>query len=155
MHSLAHGLEARPSSAIRDPVDAHIGSRLRLRRKTLGLSQSALADQLDVTYQQVCKYESGDNRISASKLFAAAGVLSCPISFFFEGLRRGSPEGQSRDRADQILSQFLSRPDGLQLAGAFPRIRSRRLRRHVMRLVNCLVEETEQAGQARLPKDVS
>jgi transcriptional regulator with XRE-family HTH domain len=128
-------------------VDAHIGSRLRLRRRTLGLSQNDLARELDVTCQQICKYEAGDNRISAAKLYAAARVLSCPISYFFEGLGRApSSPRMSSENADRILNQFLSRPDALRLAGEFPKIRSRRLRRQLMRLVTCLAEEVSAGG---------
>jgi transcriptional regulator with XRE-family HTH domain len=135
--------EPRLHITIRDPVDAHIGARLKLRRRMLGLSQSDLAQRLDVTYQQICKYEAGDNRISAAKLFMAANVLACPITFFFEGLRRSTPAPTRArpDNAERILTHFLARPDGLRLAGEFPKIRSRRLRRQLMRLVSCLAEE--------------
>jgi transcriptional regulator with XRE-family HTH domain len=141
-------LDARVRRAACDPVDVHIGARIKLRRRVLGLSQSDLARELDVTYQQVCKYEAGDNRISAAKLFHASDVLSCPISFFFEGLGRVTTDEtrQRSDGAERILSQFLARPDALRLAGEFPKIRSRRLRRHLMSLVSCLAEEGRGAG---------
>ncbi len=140
--------QARAHEPVRDPVDGHIGARLKLRRRMLGLSQSDLAERLDVTYQQVCKYEAGDNRISAAKLFLAANVLACPITFFFEGLRRNAPAPAraSSDNAERILNHFLARPDGLRLAGEFPKIRSRRLRRQLMRLVSCLAEEVAPRG---------
>jgi transcriptional regulator with XRE-family HTH domain len=140
--------QPRRHMPLKDPVDGHIGARLKLRRRMLGLSQSDLAERLDVTYQQICKYEAGDNRISAAKLFLAANVLACPITFFFEGLGRGAPASQrmSSDNAERILNQFLARPDGLRLAGEFPKIRSRRLRRQLMRLVTCLAEEVSPRG---------
>jgi transcriptional regulator with XRE-family HTH domain len=149
-HALKPGrrrLAPAPQQALRDPVDMHIGARLRLRRRVLGLSQNDLARELDVTCQQVCKYEAGDNRISAAKLYSAARVLSCPISYFFEGLGRPPRAARvSAENADRILNQFLSRPDALRLAGEFPKIRSRRLRRQLMRLVTCLAEEVSSGG---------
>jgi transcriptional regulator with XRE-family HTH domain len=146
-----HGRHARhePRSPVpaRDPVDVHIGARLRLRRRALGQSQSELARQLSVTYQQVCKYEAGENRISAAKLFLASDVLSCPISFFFEGLSRNgySPSPSEREAGERTLSHVLSRPYALRLAGDFSKIRNRRLRRHLLRLVACLAEEETEA----------
>ncbi len=71
---------------IADPVDVHVGQRIRARRKTVGLSQSTLADALGLTFQQVQKYENGANRVSASKLYETARCLGVPVSYFFEGL---------------------------------------------------------------------
>jgi transcriptional regulator with XRE-family HTH domain len=73
-----------------DPIDAHVGARLRARRILLGLSQSALAAKLGVTFQQVQKYERGANRLSASQLWRAAEALQVELSFFFAGLRDGT-----------------------------------------------------------------
>lgn len=69
-----------------DPIDVNVGIRLRLRRTLLGLTQQQLGDAIGVTFQQVQKYERGTNRISASRLFDMACVLSVPVSFFFEDL---------------------------------------------------------------------
>jgi transcriptional regulator with XRE-family HTH domain len=77
------------------PVDEHVGARLRQLRKSIKLSQSALAEQLGLTFQQVQKYERGTNRISASKLHEAAMVLNVPIAAFFDGLPAGAPAGES------------------------------------------------------------
>ena len=68
------------------PTDTHVGAMIRGRRKALGISQQALADRLGVSFQQVQKYERGDNRISASKMYAVAHCLSCPTTYFFDGL---------------------------------------------------------------------
>lgn len=73
-----------------DPIDLHVGERVRLRRLLVGLSQEQLADAVCITFQQIQKYERGINRISASRLFGIANALSVPVSFFFEGL-----EGQT------------------------------------------------------------
>jgi len=149
-HALKAGRRRQPPAPrglLRDPVDVHIGGRLRLRRRMLGLSQNDLARQLDVTCQQVCKYEAGDNRISAAKLYSASDLLSCPIAYFFEGLGGSSrPTRASTEDAERIVHHFLSRPDAFRLAGEFPKIRSRRLRRQLMRLVTCLAEEVSARG---------
>src|ERR1700722_12993428 len=68
-----------------DPVDKHVGSRVRMRRLMLGLSQGKLADQLELTFQQVQKYEKGSNRIGAGRLHQLSHILDVPVSFFFEG----------------------------------------------------------------------
>ena len=142
-HARPARLPTRSSVQGRDPVDVHIGSRLRLRRRSLGLSQSELARQLSVTYQQICKYEAGENRISAAKLFLAAEVLACPISLFFEGLSRTGhgPAAAEREAGERTLSHVLARPYALRLAGDFSKIRNRRLRRHLLRLVACLADD--------------
>src|SRR5215212_8586427 len=69
-----------------NPVDLHVGARIRMRRKILGVSQEKLADDLGLTFQQVQKYERGANRVSASKLYEIARSLQTPVAFFFEGL---------------------------------------------------------------------
>lgn len=71
---------------IADPIDAHVGTRLKNRRKMLGISQEKLAKELDITFQQVQKYERGANRVSASKLFYISKALQVPVTFFFEGM---------------------------------------------------------------------
>src|SRR3954468_5429255 len=69
-----------------NPVDLHVGARIRMRRKLLGVSQERLADQLGLTFQQVQKYERGANRVSASKLYEIARALQTSVAYFFEGL---------------------------------------------------------------------
>ena len=97
-------------------VDVHIGQRLRLRRKLAGLSQEQLAERLGVTFQQVQKYEKGTNRISASRLFGAARLLSVPVSYFFEGLATADAEPghvipMTRDEHDLLLAFRNARED--------------------------------------------
>ncbi|EGF89662.1 helix-turn-helix family protein [Asticcacaulis biprosthecium C19] len=69
------------------PIDLHVGERVRLKRKELGITQPALATQLKVSFQQLQKYERGFNRISASKLYEIAGALDVPIGYFFDGAK--------------------------------------------------------------------
>jgi ribosome-binding protein aMBF1 (putative translation factor) len=82
--SEGRSLIGRSSSSSPNPVDVHVGSRLRLRRQLLGLSQQRLAEALKLTFQQLQKYERGTNRVSASRLWDLSGILSCPVSYFFE-----------------------------------------------------------------------
>ena len=115
------------------PVDAHVGARLRLRRKLIGMSQEQLADALGITFQQVQKYERGANRISASKLYDAAQALSVPIGFFFENLPEDGP-------IDEQASAFLYTPDAVPLAQAFARIETPSRRQAILDLMRELAE---------------
>lgn len=124
-----------------DPVDIHVGRRLRMRRKDLGYSQQALADALGLTFQQVQKYEGGANRISASKLHATAMFLKTPIGFFFEGL--DDPEGADSTAADLAneMAEFWSTPGGPELARAYVGIGSAAMRRHLADLAKAIADE--------------
>ena len=120
-----------------DAVDKHVGSRIRMRRMMLGMSQEKLANGLGLTFQQVQKYESGTNRIGASRLLRISQILQVPVSFFFEGLPHAS--GQ-RERTGELpspayVSEFLATTDGLALIKAFMRVKSSMLRRRIVELV--------------------
>ena len=119
-----------------NPVDVHVGARLRQRRRHLGLSQEKLAQALGLTFQQVQKYERGANRISASKLFSASRFLNVPVSWFFEDLDEEA--GYDDDTGEVQAQAFLSSIEGAELARAFPRIPSAKLRRRVLDLVRDL-----------------
>jgi transcriptional regulator with XRE-family HTH domain len=100
------------------PVDIHVGGRIRAIRKAAGLSQEKLADHLGISFQQVQKYERGTNRISASKLFEAAGLLGVEISDFFAGLNAagqvdGSTTPRQRASADVGLRRLVDLYEGL------------------------------------------
>lgn len=99
---------------IPDPIDRHVGSRVRLRRLTLGMSQEKLADALQLTFQQVQKYEKGANRIGAGRLMRIARILQVPPSFFFEGLEGGGGDGPTL--AGELLAQFFTLPGAGELA---------------------------------------
>jgi transcriptional regulator with XRE-family HTH domain len=114
-------------------VDQHVGSRVRMRRLMLNLSQSALADGIGVTFQQVQKYEKGMNRIGASRLQQIAGVLQVPVTFFFETASPHPPI--TEDQSLETLNHFMSTRDGLTLAKAFMRIGGVQLRRRIVDLV--------------------
>ena len=107
-----------------DPVDVHVGKRLRQARLLAGLSQEELGDGIGVSFQAVQKYEQGENRLSASRLFRAAKLLQQPVSFFFEQL-----DGQPHDRGDAAFSR-----DEIDLVRHFRLIRSRNVREHLLQV---------------------
>src|SRR6185295_19352017 len=100
-----------------NPIDIHVGSRVRLRRMMLGMSQEKLGEQLGITFQQIQKYEKGTNRIGASRLQHISTVLSVPVSFFFEdapGTPNATP-GLAESRPASYMTDFLSSSEGIQL----------------------------------------
>lgn len=120
-------------------VDVHVGGRVRLRRRFLGLSQTELATAVGVTFQQVQKYERGFNRVSASKLYEIARVLKVPLSYFFEGFDSSAAERDAG--SDMTPADFLGTTEGLALAEAFPRIRNEERRRKILDLIHSLADE--------------
>ncbi|EJL37822.1 putative transcriptional regulator [Caulobacter sp. AP07] len=115
-----------------------------MRRKLLGVSQEQLADSLGLTFQQVQKYERGANRVSASKLYEIARTLQVPVSFFFDGLADpmdGSENDEVGQHAERVVQEFLTTPEGLELAEVFPKIGRGRVRRQVLDLVRAMAEE--------------
>jgi transcriptional regulator with XRE-family HTH domain len=134
-----------------NPVDVHVGSRIRLRRKIMGVSQERLAESLGLTFQQVQKYERGSNRVSASKLYEIAATLQTQIAYFFEGLADPSAiqDGEVAPEAERFVQDFLLMPEGLELAGLFPKITRARVRRRVLDLVRSMAEEeTDELGKS-------
>ena len=119
------------------PIDKHIGSRVRMRRIMLTMSQEHLADALGITYQQVQKNEKGTNRIGASRLQQLSQILQVPVAFFFEGAPNASAPHDSNESALSMaeIDDFVSDSDGLRLIGAFMRIDNPDLRRRIVMLV--------------------
>lgn len=126
-----------------NPVDLHVGGRIRMRRRILGVSQEKLADALGLTFQQVQKYERGANRVSASKLYEIARTLQAPITYFFEGLADPISSSTDDPTSEQAMHDFLMTAEGLELAALFPKIRRGRVRRRVLDLVRALTEEAD------------
>jgi transcriptional regulator with XRE-family HTH domain len=122
-----------------NPTDKHVGSRVRMRRMMLGMSQEKLGNSLGLTFQQVQKYEKGTNRIGASRLQQISHILQVPVAFFFEG----APAVAGAVRVDGVgeapspayVSDFLATSDGLALTKAFMRISDSKLRRRIVDLV--------------------
>src|ERR1700688_4969982 len=100
-----------------NPTDKHVGSRVRMRRMMLGMSQEKLADALGLTFQQVQKYEKGTNRISASRLQAISQVLDTPVHCFFDGAPKSAKGGQefAESPSPAYVTDFLTTSDGLAL----------------------------------------
>lgn len=119
-------------------VDVHVGSRVQLRRKYLNMTQERLGDLLGVTFQQVQKYERGANRIGASRLYDLARVLDVPITYFFEGIGEGELDcANAQDDESSTLKLMQSR-DEAELAQAFSRIKTPKVRRGVIELMRAL-----------------
>ncbi len=125
-----------------NPVDIHVGQRIRMRRLMVGVTQTQLADELGLTFQQVQKYEKGTNRVSASKLYAICKVLSVPPEYFFEGLPKiGESPRKQQKMSDE--AHILSTADGIELMRSFKKIDQKPIRRHIVGLVKSLAAELE------------
>jgi transcriptional regulator with XRE-family HTH domain len=140
-------------SRVPNPVDLHVGARIRLRRRMQGVSQEKLADALGLTFQQVQKYERGANRVSASKLYEIAAALRAPVSYFFDGLADpASDQGvEQRPSDEQTVHTFLMTAEGLELARLFPGLSRGRVRRRFLDLMRALtgaddVEDDDHEG---------
>lgn len=134
-----------------NPIDVHVGARVRLRRMMLGMSQETLGEHLGITFQQIQKYEKGSNRIGASRLQAIARVLSAPVAFFFEDAPGQAPIAGEQDfsAAPAPIIGFLSTSEGLSLNKAFIRIKDAKQRRKVVELVKAIAGDDE--DDAELP----
>mgnify|MGYP001254019713 FL=1 len=126
-----------------NPIDVHVGSRIRLRRNMLGISQEKLGESLGITFQQIQKYEKGTNRVGASRLQAIASILNAPVSFFFEGAPNedGDPVAGLSEEGTPYVGDFLSSSEGIQLNRAFVRITDPKVRRRVLDLVKALATD--------------
>src|SRR5450631_979120 len=120
-----------------NPIDKHVGSRVRMRRMMLAMSQEKLGDALGLTFQQVQKYEKGTNRVGASRIQQISEILQVPVSFLFEGGPSGTTSADSfRDgTSPAYISDFLATSEGLALTRAFTRIEDAKLRRSIVDLV--------------------
>jgi len=132
-----------------NPIDRHVGSRVRMRRVLTGMSQEKLGDSLGLTFQQVQKYEKGTNRIGASRLQNIAKILQVPVSFFFEGAPADAADGPVTGFEDgggtAYMSDFLSTSEGMQLAKAFMRIKDVKVRRRLVDLIEAMTGEDSAA----------
>jgi transcriptional regulator with XRE-family HTH domain len=129
----------RSSTKRPNPTDIYVGSRVRMRRKMLGLSQEKLGERLGITFQQIQKYEKGTNRVGASRLQAMATVMDVPISYFFP--ESTTPQGGMQEDGSAFVIDFMSTTEGLELSRAFTRIRSAKVRRKVVELVRAMADE--------------
>ena len=135
----------RTPSGAPNPVDVHVGSRIRMRRNLLGWSQEKLGDMLGLTFQQVQKYEKGLNRVSASRLWDFSVVLNIPVSFFFEDMgndvAKQAPRMLSREdvsfyeEADNYNDDPMRRKETLELVNAYYKIGNKQASRHLYDLI--------------------
>lgn len=129
-----------------NPIDKHVGSRVRMRRMMLSMSQEKLGDALELTFQQVQKYEKGTNRIGASRLQQISHILQVPVAFFFEGapnLHGQNESGMKEAPSPAYVSDFLATSEGLALTKAFMRIKEPKLRRRIVDLVEQISANSE------------
>jgi transcriptional regulator with XRE-family HTH domain len=120
-----------------NPVDKYVGSRVRMRRIMLGMSQEKLGEALGLTFQQVQKYEKGTNRVGASRIQQISEILQVPVSFLFEGGPSGTSSAGSfsEGASPAYVSDFLATSEGLALTRAFTRITDAKLRRSIVEMV--------------------
>lgn len=129
-----------------DPMDLHVGGRVRLRRMMLGISQDKLGDALGLTFQQIQKYEKGTNRIGAGRLYHMSKILNVPINFFYEDFGNEQQEmvGFAEDQKEDSMGDFmdlLSTPEGVQLCKSFSSIKDVKIRRKVLDLIKTLSDD--------------
>ena len=140
-----------------NPVDVHVGSRLRLRRTLLGISQEKLGEAVGLTFQQVQKYERGANRIGASRLWDLSRVLNCSVSYFYEEMSDGVAETSPRnlyhsdttapahDEATPRKDELVVNRETLDLIRAYFSIKETRVRKHVCDLAKSLASTEREA----------
>jgi transcriptional regulator with XRE-family HTH domain len=145
MTKMVASTQAHPTSRVPrnpNPIDRHVGGRVRMRRLIVRMSQDKLGEALGITFQQVQKYEKGTNRIGASRLQQTANVLGVPIEFFFEGVSHMTTHGVvGSDAAPGYVADFLSTSEGVQLTRAFVRITDPNVRRRLISLVKAMAED--------------
>ncbi|WP_262695005.1 helix-turn-helix domain-containing protein [Kordiimonas aquimaris] len=127
-----------------DPIDIHVGQRVRARRKMLGLSQTQLGQELGVTFQQVQKYERGTNRIGSSRLFRMSSTLDVPVAYFFEGAETKLPGYDSIE--DIVGDGVFDREETQELVDAYYRIADPRIRKKVLGLARLLSSGVDEYG---------
>ena len=124
-----------------NPTDIHVGSRIRLRRNMMGMSQEKLGENLGITFQQIQKYEKGTNRVGASRLQAIASIMGVPVAFFFDdapGHETSASRGFAEESSTFLPADFLNSAEGLQLNRAFAKITDPKVRRRIIELLKSL-----------------
>lgn len=138
-----------------NPVDAHVGNRLRVRRTFLGLSQEKVGEAMGLTFQQVQKYERGANRIGASRLWDMSRVLDCPVAYFFEEMDDNTAGASPRNQAGAGNIEMpheedpMVRRETLELVRAYYDIGDEHVRRRIYELARSLAAMEEAAAAAK------
>lgn len=125
-----------------DPIDKYVGSRVRMRRIALGMSQTQLANQVGVTFQQIQKYEKGTNRVSASRLQQFCEALDVPVHFFFEGAPKSNRLPRRREGRPEptYVTDFLVQREGHGIMKSFARIQDSTLRRSIVHVIEAIAD---------------
>ncbi len=148
----ARKLRARGATGKPNPVDVHVGSRVRLRRTLLGMSQEKLGEAIGLTFQQVQKYERGANRIGASRLFDLSRVLTVPVSYFFEDMSddvAASSPGQMRGAVPETGDYEpdpMAKRETLELVRAYYKITDPHVRKRLFEMTKSLGAAAERSG---------
>jgi transcriptional regulator with XRE-family HTH domain len=131
------------------PVDAHVGSRVRLRRTLLGLSQQKLGRNLGLTFQQIQKYERGTNRIGASRLYELSEILDVPLSFFFDEMPKESIAlgGGLADPEKAFEHQYMAKRETLELVRAYYKITDLEVRKRIFEVIKSVAHQGQEANQ--------
>ncbi len=140
MKKSANQSDAAPygrGTGVPDPVDIHVGARVRTRRLLIGMNQETLARALGLTFQQVQKYEGGANRVSASRLSQIAEILGVPIAYFFSDLE---PDGSAPSAHDQEARQRLQRPETIELIRSYYAIADQQTRQQFLEMVKAVAQ---------------
>ena len=136
------------SDSIPNPVDVHVGKRMKLRRNILHITQTELAKMLGLTFQQVQKYEKGDNRISASRLWDISKILGVPTDFFYEDIDEQTarqsprPKNNNKDYFEEFTDDPMQREETLQLVRAYYKIHNRDLAKNILNMLQILAKST-------------
>lgn len=144
---LAKSEQQEKNSRRPNPIDVHVGGRVRMRRMLLGMSQEKLGELLGLTFQQIQKYEKGTNRIGASRLFELSRILAVPVQYFYdEAPNIGTAEGQAgfaeqNGSGTEYVVDFVGSREGIELNRAFLRITNPKIRRSIVELVRSLADE--------------
>ncbi len=134
------------------PIDKHVGSRIRMRRALLGMTQQRLADALHLTFQQVQKYEKGTNRVSASRLQQIATLLGVEVGFFYEGASQVPGGSGAVDRQAVLLAEVSSSSEGVRLINSFVRISDPIVRRRLADLAEGIAQLPSSEAPADQPQ---
>ena len=128
-----------------DPIDVHVGKRLKQRRTLIGLSQEKLADALGITFQQIQKYENGANRVGASRLFQIGRALDVPVSFFFDGYSPNNHLAVAEDTPN-LDDDLMTQRETLTLVKAYYSIENEKVRKKVLDMIKSMAKDTQEEG---------
>jgi len=134
----------RKTKGTPDPVDVHVGQRLKVRRSLLGMSQEKLGKSIDLTFQQIQKYEQGLNRISAGRLYQFGKILQVPISYFFDnfqGAAAGAPGLSDNEQSSFIDDSIMNDKETLELVRTFASIKDPEVRKSAIKLLKSIAEQ--------------